>query len=150
MSPQSESGLPDEVARATETSEPGDAADQADRLTMIMEAEAVRNGLAGSSGEGGLDGYDRPLKDVEALLVDDGADDASDDPLHASGLTGPPVIEAELAAMHVVDDVDPSRDFYLADEDDEQRADPDFDQFAEPLTHLTPEDETLMGVDPYE
>ena len=39
MSPQSESGLPDEVARATETSEPGDAADQADRLTMIMEAE---------------------------------------------------------------------------------------------------------------
>ncbi|MFM8515089.1 MAG: hypothetical protein ACKOBJ_02370 [Actinomycetota bacterium] len=70
--------------------------------------------------------------------------------MHAGGLTGAPVVEAEVAAMHVVDDVDPARDFYLDDEDDEQRADPDFDQCDEPITHLTPEDETLLGIDPYE
>lgn len=144
------SETPSDVADATRGAEQGDIADQADRLSMVMEAEAVRNALAGSSGEGSLEGYDLPLEDDETLVAEEGAVDASDDPMHAGGLTGAPVVEAEVAAMHVVDDVDPARDFYLDDEDDEQRADPDFDQFDEPITHLTPEDETLLGIDPYE
>lgn len=144
------SETPSEVADATRDAEQGDVADQADRLSMVMEAEAVRNALAGDAGEGSLEGYDLPLEDNETLLAEEGAEDSSDDPMHAGGLTGPPVIEAELAAMSVVDDVDPARDFYLDDEDAEQRADPNFDQFDEPVTHLTPEDETLLGIDPYE
>ena len=43
-----------------------DVADQADRLTMIMEAEAARNGALGVEGEfggeGSLDGYSYPLR----------------------------------------------------------------------------------------
>lgn len=48
------SETPSDVADATRGAEPGDIADQADRLSMVMEAEAVRNALAGSSGEGSL------------------------------------------------------------------------------------------------
>lgn len=144
------SDSPMDVATSTRDANQGDVADQADRLSMVMEAEAVRNALAGTSGEGSLNGYDLPLEDDETLLAEEGAEDASDDPMHAGGLTGTPVIEAELAAIHVVDDVDPSRDFYLDEEDDDERANPDFDQFDEPVTHLTPEDETLLGIDPYE
>jgi hypothetical protein len=70
--------------------------------------------------------------------------------MHAGGLTPRPLVEPELQAIHVIDDVDPTRDHYLDDETDEERADPDFDQFDEPITNLTPEDETLLGVDPYE
>lgn len=144
------SDSPSDVARATQDSDVADVADQADRLSMIMEAEALRNARAGSSGEGSLDGLDLPLEDDEFDLAEEGAVDASDDPIHAGGLTPRPILEPELSAMHVVDDVDPQRDFYLDDETDEERADTDFDQFDEPLANLTPEDETLMGIDPYE
>ncbi|MEK9809315.1 MAG: hypothetical protein VW362_02630, partial [Candidatus Nanopelagicales bacterium] len=65
MSSEVKAQDPDEVARATQdTVDPaGDAADQAERLTMVMEAEALRNALRGdASGEGSLDGYDYPLE----------------------------------------------------------------------------------------
>jgi len=52
--------------------------------------------------------------------------------------------------MHTVDDFDPAADAYLDDETDDERADPTFDQYDEPAEHLTAEDETLLGVDPYE
>jgi hypothetical protein len=145
-----ESSSPERVLHATRSQDPSDVADEADRLTMIMEAEAVHNARAGSSGEGSLDGYDLPLGDDESLLAEEGGEDASDDPMHAGGLTPRPLVEPELQAIHVIDDVDPTRDHYLDDETDEERADPDFDQFDEPITNLTPEDETLLGVDPYE
>jgi hypothetical protein len=145
-----ESSSPERVLHATRSQDPSDVADEADRLTMIMEAEAVHNARAGSSGEGSLDGYDLPLGDDESLLAEVGGEDASDDPMHAGGLTPRPLVEPELQAIHVIDDVDPTRDHYLDDETDEERADPDFDQFDEPITNLTPEDETLLGVDPYE
>lgn len=144
------SDSPSDIARATQDANVADVADQADRLSMIMEAEALRNARAGSSGEGSLDGLDLPLEDDEFVLAEEGAVDASDDPVHAGGLTPRPILEPELSAIHVVDDVDPQRDFYLDDETDEERADADFDQFDESLANLTPEDETLMGIDPYE
>lgn len=128
-----------------------DVADQADRLTMIMEAEAIRNGARGISGEyeyggeGSLDGYSYPLEDVEEVLAMEDAEDSSDDPLHAGGLSPAPWIPAENAAMHIV-----GTDEYATDETDTQRADPSFDQFDEPINSLTPEDETLLGIDPYE
>lgn len=102
------SETPSDVADATRGAEQGDIADQADRLSVVMEAEAVRNALAGASGEGSLEGYDLPLEDDETLVAEEGAVDASDDPMHAGGLTGALVVEAEVAAMHVVDDVDPA------------------------------------------
>lgn len=144
------SDSPSEVARATQDPGVADVADQADRLAMIMEAEAVRSALSGASGEGSLDGLDLPLEDEEYVLAEEGAPDASDDPVHAGGLTPRPILEPELAAIQVVDDVDPQRDYYLDDETDEERADADFDQFGEPIENLTPEDETLLGIDPYE
>ncbi len=143
---------PEEVARATayDGGPAGDAADQAEHLSMVMEAEAIRNALDGGAGEGSLDGLEYPLEDTESWLAMEDAEDASDDPMHAGGLTPRPWLPAEESAMHTVDDFDPEADTYLDDETDDERADPSFDQFDEPIEHLTPEDETLLGVDPYE
>jgi hypothetical protein len=143
---------PDEVARATayDGGPAGDAADQAEHLSMVMEAEAIHNALDGGAGEGSLDGLEYPLEDTEFWLAIEDAEDASDDPMHAGGLTPRPWIPAEESAMHTVDDLDPSADAYLDDETDAERADPSFDQYDEPEQHLTPEDETLLGIDPYE
>lgn len=145
-------GAPDQVARATHNGvDPaGDAADQAERLTMIMEAEATHNALHGGSGEGGLDGSPYPLEDIESTLAMEEAEDASDDPLHAGGLTPRTWVGAEVSAMHVVDLDDPSEDAYVDDETDAERADPFYDQFDGRPQDLTPEDETLLGIDPYE
>ena len=144
---------PEEVSKATayDGGAAGDAADQAEHLSMVMEAEAIHNALnGGRGGEGSLDGLDYPLEDTEAWLAMEGAEDSSDDPMHAGGVTGRPWVPAEEAAMHTVDDFDASADAYLDDETDDERADPNFDQYDEPVEHLTPEDETLLGIDPYE
>lgn len=103
---------PAEVAKETQdvVDAPGDAADQAERLSMIMEAEATRNALNGGGGEGSLDGLSYPLEDTEATLAMEDADDASDDPMHAGGLTPRPWIPAEESAMHIVDEADPEDD----------------------------------------
>jgi len=145
------SASPREVSQVDGFDSGGDAADQAERLTMIMAAEATREALrGGAGGEGSLDGYSYPLEDTESLLAVEDADDASDDPMHAGGLRPATWVPAEQAAMHVVDTQDPELDVYADDETDEERADPDRDQFdGEPL-HLTPEDETLLGIDPYD
>lgn len=142
---------PENVARSTSdmSDNNADIADQADRLTMIMEAEAARNGARGVhgefAGEGSLDGFSYPLEDVEETLAEEDAEDSSDDPMHAGGLNPAPWIPAENAAMHVV-----GMDEYAGDETDAQRTDPNFDQFDEAEAGLTPEDETLLGIDPYD
>jgi hypothetical protein len=145
---------PAQVARATDdvVDVAGDAADQAERLTMIMEAEAARAALAGDgSGEGELLGRDRPLADLEAILAEEDAEDASDDPFHAGGLDPAPWIPAEQAAMHVIDPDDPDDPL---DGADAERLAADADPLTDPFDvaggELTPEDETLLGVDPYE
>ena len=142
---------PAHVVRVTHdvASEPGDSADAADRLTMIMEAEAIRNGISADAGEfggeGSLDGLLYPLKDTEYVLASEDADDSSDDPIHAGGLTPAPVVPEEIAAMHFLD-----TDKYVDDESDDDKANPNVDQFDETPKGLTPEDETLLGVDPYD
>lgn len=102
-----------ETANGTDPS--GDSADQAERLTMIMEAEAIRNAMRGEkgdfSGEGSLDGYAYPLEDVEEVLAMEDADDSSDDPMHAGGLNPSPWIPAENAAMHVIGSEDSPFDY---------------------------------------
>ena len=142
---------PSAVARATLDSQDaaGDAADQAERLTMIMEAEAARNGLHGGSGEGTTE-LPYPLEGLEDVLAMEDAEDASDDPMHAGGLTPARWVPAEQAAMHIVDEEDPAEDRYLDDETDAERADPYRDPFDGPEGQLTAEDETLLGIDPYE
>ncbi len=120
------SSNPAYVARETANgSDPsGDSADQAERLTMIMEAEAIRNAMRGEkgdfAGEGSLDGYVYPLEDVEEVLAMEDADDSSDDPMHAGGLNPSPWIPAENAAMHVVGSEDSLFDY----ETDDERIDP--------------------------
>ncbi len=144
---------PDQVARATfDGVDPaGDAADQAERLTMIMEAEAARNALHGSGGgEGGFEGSPYPLEDLESTLAMEDAEDASDDPMHAGGLTPRTWVSAEVSAMHIVDLENPSDHAYADDETDAERADPFYDQFDGRPEDLTPEDETLLGIDPYD
>jgi hypothetical protein len=140
------SGSPEDVSRVEGWDSSGDAADQAERLSMIMEAEAVHNALRGNSGgEGSLEDMPYPLEDLEDVLAVEDADDASDDPLHAGGLRPARWVPAEEAAMHVIDD-----DVYVSDETDAEKADPDRDQFDGKPVRLTAEDETLLGVDPYE
>lgn len=147
---------PDEVERATLGSDdPGDAADQADRLAMIMTAEAMRNAREGGRGEGDLDGLDLPLEDTEGLLAEEDAEDGSDDPLHAGGLTPSVWLPAEQAAMHVVaeDGRDPGDPGYLRGEHAEELlddGDPEVDPFDRPGGSLTDEDATLLGIDPYD
>lgn len=151
MSNNANDSDPANVLRATQSvaSEPGDIADAADRLTMIMEAEAIRNSLNGDTGEyggeGSLDGLIYPLEDTEYLLASEGGEDSSDDPAHAGGMTSPSLISVEVAAMHFID-----TDEYVDDESDQEKANPQFDQFDEMVKELTPEDETLLGVDPYD
>ncbi len=142
---------PREVAHATThgIDAAGDAADQAERLTMIMEAEATHNALNGGGGEGSVD-LPYPLEDIEDVLAMEDAEDASDDPMHSGGLTPAPWVTAEQAAMHVVDPSDLDDTSYLDDESDVARADPFRDQFDSPAKDLTPEDETILGIDPYE
>jgi len=145
MSP--EATAPDAIARATVNGNDshGDFAEQADRLTMIMEAEAARNGIRGLTGEfageGSLDGYSFPLEDIDDTLAMEDAQDSSDDPLHPGDDVPTPWMSAETAAVHVISDSD--------------SLDPDFDQSAsvsdaEHLSdqgfQLTPEDETLLGL----
>jgi hypothetical protein len=140
------SAAPEDIARSDGWSAYGDAADQAERLAMIMEAEAVGNALRGTDGgEGSNDGLAYPLEDVESVLAMEDADDASDDPMHAGGLRPARWLPAEQAAMHVVGD-----DVYASDETDSERADPSRDQFDGRPDHLTAEDETLLGIDPYD
>lgn len=153
MSSEIHGDQPAEVARATQdtTDAAGDAADQAERLSMVMEAEAIRAALRGESGEGSLDGYELPLEDTEAVLAMEGADDASDDPMHAGGLDPAPWVPAEQAAMHVIDPAhpdDPDAGRYVDDLLDDE--DPGIDPFDLPGGGLTAEDETLLGIDPYE
>ncbi len=109
------SASPAEVARATVhgMDAAGDAADQAERLTMIMEAEATHNALNGGGGEGDTDGLPYPLEDIEDVLAMEDAEDSSDDPMHSGGLTPAPWMPAEQAAMHVVDPDDPEDDAYV-------------------------------------
>jgi hypothetical protein len=151
MSNNANESDPANVLRATQSvaNEPGDVADAADRLTMIMEAEAIRNSLIGNTGEyggeGSLDGLIYPLEDTEYLLASEEGEDSSDDPVHAGGVISPAPISVEVAAMHFID-----TDEYVDDESDQEKANPQFDQFDETVRELTPEDETLLGVDPYD
>ncbi|MDQ5973051.1 MAG: hypothetical protein QG661_260 [Actinomycetota bacterium] len=146
------SASPQEVARATMNGMDGanDTADQAERLTMIMEAEATHNALNGGGGEGSVDDLPYPLEDIEDVLAMEDAEDASDDPMHAGGLTPAPWISAEQAAMHVIDPADLDDTEYVGDENDAERADPFRDQFDGTPRDLTPEDETILGIDPYD
>lgn len=146
------SASPQEVARATMNGMDGanDTADQAERLTMIMEAEATHNALNGGGGEGSVDDLRYPLEDIEDVLAMEDAEDASDDPMHAGGLTPAPWISAEQAAMHVIDPADLDDTEYVGDENDAERADPFRDQFDGTPRDLTPEDETILGIDPYD
>jgi hypothetical protein len=144
---------PEEVLRqtATEGDPAGDGADQAERLTMIMEAEALRNALHGDpGGEGSLDGFDYPLANTEELVADEGGEDSSDDMLHAGGLHSAPLMSPERAAMHIIDAGSEDSISSLGHRDAVHGTDADSDPFDEPATSLTPEDETLIGLDPYE
>lgn len=109
----------------------GDAADQAEHLREVIDLQAAGAG----GGHESVDGRGYPLEDVEEVLSAEGADDASDDPMHAGGLNPRRWLTAEEAAMHVID--------FNSQEDED---DDDDDGFVA----LTPEDETLLGVDPYD
>jgi hypothetical protein len=144
----SEQSVPMSQAHADVTDPAGDAADQADRLTSLMESEAVYQGL--HSAGPGTDDVPGPLEDLEEVLAEEDADDASDDPMHAGGLTPARWMSAEQAAMHVVDDSGVEADRWLSDETDTERADPLRDQFDGTPGGLTAEDQTILGIDPYE
>lgn len=151
------------MSQAAPPPEPtSDAADQAQRLTMLMESEliaALRKEAASAGAQTDnpaatvtestrLEDY--PLEDVEQTLAEEDSGDASDDPLHAGGLAPTRWISAEVAAMHVVDDAGEQLDSGPADPTRAERADPSHEQYDEPTHPLTAEDQTLLGIDPYE
>jgi hypothetical protein len=77
---------PQEVLKQTAnaTDPAGDDADQADRLTMVMEAEALHNALTGNpGGEGSFDGVVYPRHD-ESIHEEHG-------------------LSPEQAAMHIIE-----------------------------------------------
>ncbi len=119
---------PEDVARRAGWEATGDAADQADRLRMIMEAEARYAAGHGSLGEGELE-LPYPLEDVEDLVAMADATDGSDDAMHV-GVEPTTWRSAEEAAIHVVDDRG--------------------GQLVRERAALTAEDQTLIGIDPYE
>lgn len=112
-------GVARETANGTDPS--GDSADQAERLSMIMEAEAIRNAIRGEkgdfAGEGSLAGFEYPLEDIQEVLAMEDAADSSDDPAHSGGIRPSPWMSAENAAMHIVG----SEDGLLDGEIDEQQ-----------------------------
>ncbi|MBU6243779.1 MAG: hypothetical protein KGP12_01055 [Actinomycetales bacterium] len=128
----------------------GDAADQAERLVMTREAEAVHAGLSGRRQESSDEDLGYPLEDLEEVLAMEDADDASDDPMHAGGLLPRRWVTAEEAAMHVIAPAGQDEGSFAAGASDVERADPARDQFDGIASPLTPEDETLLGIDPYE
>jgi hypothetical protein len=152
-----DAGSPGQVSRATQVQgdATGDAADQAERLSMIMEAEAIHSALHpgsadGSDPEGSLEGLPYPLEDTESVLAMEDASDASDDPMHAGGLRPGTWMPAEQAAMHIIDPDqpgDPLDGRYAQDIVDD---DSDVDPFDRAGSELTAEDQTLLGIDPYE
>ena len=119
----------------------GDAADQAEHLREVIDLQAA----AAGGGHESVDGRGYPLEDAEEVLSAEGADDASDDPMHAGGLKPRRWLTAEEAAMHVIDSNSP--DDY---DDDDDYHDDDDDDDDDGFVALTPEDETLLGVDPYD
>lgn len=112
----------------------GDAADQAEYLREVIDLQAA---AGAGGGHESVDGRGYPLEDVEEVLSAEGADDASDDPMHAGGLNPRRWLTAEEAAMHVIDS-------------NSQEDDDDDDDYDDGFIVLTPEDETLLGVDPYD
>ena len=112
----------------------GDAADQAELLREAVDLQAA--GAVG--GREVSDGRGYPLEDVEDVLSAEDADDASDDPLHAGGLNPHRWLSAEESAMHIITTAaDQMGDGFDDDGPDDASA-------------LTPEDETLLGLDPYD
>ena len=128
---------PAEVLKQTaNAAEPaGDDADQADRLTMVMEAEALRNALTGdSSGEGSFDGVVYPRHDAHEFvnIVDD--EDSRDYLLTDDSIHKERSLSPEQAAMHIIEvETDDASIGSQASGD-----------------ALTAEDETLLGLDPHE
>ena len=143
---------PEEVLSQTAggLGEPGDAADQAVRLRLLMEAEAVDEGRAGRVWDPSIEGVPYPLEDVEDVLAMEDAQDSSNDSMHAGGLVPNRWVPAEEAAMHVVDPQRPDELSYLDDPTDAERSNSARDDFEGAIDVLTPEDETLLGVDPYD
>jgi len=93
---------------------------------------------------------DYPLEDVEQILAEEDSADASDDPLHAGGLAPTRWISAEVAAMHVIDDAGEPMDSGPTDPTNAEQADPSHEQYDKSTRALTAEDQTLLGIDPYE
>lgn len=156
------------MSQAAQPPEPTpDAADQAQRLTMLMESEliaALHKEAASAGAQAGnltapvtdstrREDYpleDYPLEDVEQILAEEDSADASDDPLHAGGLAPTRWISAEVAAMHVIDDTGEPMDSGPTDPTKAEQADPSHEQYDKSTRELTAEDQTLLGIDPYE
>jgi Fic family protein len=113
-----------------------------------MESEGVYVALHSEISETEELAY--PLEDLQEVLAEEDAEDASDDPMHAGGLTPARWVSAEQAAMHVVESSGADSDRRLSDETDRERADPFRNQFDGTPDGLTPEDQTILGIDPYE
>lgn len=136
--------LGDIVRESNSAGYTGDIADQADRLTMIMQAEATRNSLNGNTGydggEGSLEGFIYPLEDTEQVVSDEDASDSSDDSWHAGGVHGVAIKSPEVDAMHIIP---LPGDANLDVGEQDPNVDP-YSSVPRPET-LTSEDRTLLG-----
>jgi hypothetical protein len=128
---------PQEVLRQTAnaTDPAGDEADQADRLTMVMEAEALRNALTGDpGGEGSFDGVVYPRHDDQEFVTIADDEDPKDFLLVEDPAQKRRSLSPEQAAMHIIE-TDPNAASLASGANSEA---------------LTSEDQTLLGLDPHE
>jgi hypothetical protein len=128
---------PAEVLKQTAngTDPAGDDADQADRLTMVMEAEALHNALTGDpGGEGSFDGVVYPRHDAHEFVNIIDEEDSRDFLLSDDSIDKERGLSPEQAAMHIIE----------VEADDVST-----DSHAVGVA-LTAEDETLLGLDHHE
>jgi hypothetical protein len=128
---------PAEVLKQTAngTDPAGDDADQADRLTMVMEAEALHNALTGDpGGEGSFDGVVYPRHDDQEFVNVVDEHESRDFLLSEDAASRERALSPEQAAMHIIDTE--SSDLSGVSQ--------------EASDALTAEDETLLGFEAHE
>lgn len=95
--------LPEQVTKETLPDSPTDTAEQADRLTMIMETEGIASTYFREPTGEPLEEYSYPLDDTQEIMIIEESDEEEYDPTHELDRCRERLRPAEEAAMHVVD-----------------------------------------------
>lgn len=96
--------LPEQVVRSTLPDSPTDTAEQADRLTFIMEVESIASTYFREQTEEPTEEYSYPLDDTQEIMIIEGSDEEEYDPTGELERKRERLLPAEEAAIHIVDE----------------------------------------------